>query len=51
MDKISQLMEDTPLPLRVKSNLSDYVITFHNSVERLVHTLDKTNWFIIDENL
>jgi len=44
-------MEDTPLPLRVKSNLSDYVITFHNSVERLVHTLDKTNWFIIDENL
>jgi 3-dehydroquinate synthase len=44
-------MEDTLLPLRVKSNLNDYIITFHNSVEKLLHTLDKTNWFIIDENL
>lgn len=51
MDKTSQLMEDTLLPLRVKSNLNDYIITFHNSVEKLLHTLDKTNWFIIDENL
>ena len=43
MDKISQLMEDTLLPLRVKSNLNDYTITFHSSVEKLLHALDKTN--------
>ena len=51
MDKTLQSMEDTLLPLKVKSNLSDYVVTFHNSIEKLLNTLDKKSWFIIDENL
>jgi 3-dehydroquinate synthase len=51
MDKTLQLMEDTLPPLKVKSNLTDYTITFHNSVNKLLNTLNKTNWFIIDENL
>jgi len=51
MDKTSQLTEDILLPLKVKSSLSSYEITFHDSIEELLSTLDKTHWFIIDKNL
>jgi 3-dehydroquinate synthase len=51
MDKTSQLMVDTLAPLKVKSNINDYLITFYNSVEDLLNTLNKQNWFIIDKNL
>ena len=51
MDKILSLMEDTLAPLKVKSNLNDYKITFHDTVEGLLNILDKQSWFIIDKNL
>jgi 3-dehydroquinate synthase len=51
MDKILPLMEDTLAPLKVKSNLNDYKITFHDTVEGLLNILDKQSWFIIDKNL
>lgn len=51
MDKILPLMEDTLAPLKVKSNLNDYKITFHDTVEELLNILDKQSWFIIDKNL
>lgn len=51
MDKILPLMEDTLAPLKVKSNLNNYKITFHDTVEELLNVLDKQNWFIIDKNL
>jgi 3-dehydroquinate synthase len=44
-------MEDTLAPLKVKSNLNDYKITFHDTVEELLNILDKQSWFIIDKNL
>jgi 3-dehydroquinate synthase len=44
-------MEDTLAPLKVKSNLNDYKITFHDTVEGLLNILDKQSWFIIDKNL
>jgi 3-dehydroquinate synthase len=44
-------MEDTLAPLKVKSNLNNYKITFHDTVEELLNVLDKQNWFIIDKNL
>ena len=51
MDKILSLMEDTLASLKVKSNLNDYKITFHDTVEGLLNILDKQSWFIIDKNL
>jgi 3-dehydroquinate synthase len=51
MDKILSLMEDTLAPLKVKSNLNDYKITFHDTVKGLLNILDKQSWFIIDKNL
>jgi 3-dehydroquinate synthase len=51
MDKTLQLTEDILVPLKVKSNLNNYEITFHNTVEDLLNTLNKQNWFIIDKNL
>ena len=51
MDKILPLMEDTLAPLKVKSNLNNYKITFHDTVEELLNVLDKQSWFIIDKNL
>ncbi len=51
MDKTLQLTEDILVPLKVKSNLNNYEITFHNTIEDLLNTLNKQNWFIIDKNL
>jgi 3-dehydroquinate synthase len=51
MDKILPLMEDTLAPLKVKSNLNNYKITFHDTVEELLNVLNKQSWFIIDKNL
>ena len=51
MDKTSQSTEDILPPLKVKSSLSSYEVTFHDSIEELLSTLDKTHWFIIDKNL
>lgn len=51
MDKTLQLTEGTLVPLKVKSNLNNYKVTFHNTIEDLLNNLNKQSWFIIDKNL
>jgi 3-dehydroquinate synthase len=51
MDKTLQLTEGTLVPLKVKSNLNNYEVTFHNTIEDLLNNLNKQSWFIIDKNL
>jgi 3-dehydroquinate synthase len=51
MGKISQSTEGILVPLKVKSNLNNYEVTFYNTIEDLLNNLNKKSWFIIDKNL
>ena len=51
MDKTLSLTEDILVPLKVKSNLNNYIITFHDTIDNLLETLNKDSWVIIDKNL
>ena len=51
MDKTLLLTEDILAPLKVKSNLNNYIITFHDTIDNLLETLNKDSWVIIDKNL
>jgi len=51
MDKILELMEDTLAPLKIKSKLNNYNVTFFKNINDLFNSLNEDYWFIIDKNL
>ena len=51
MGKILESMEGTLVPLKVKSKLNNYSITFYEDINGLFNALDKDCWYVIDKNL